>query len=89
MPGRRRVIRVRSRHPSRRGGRRAGEQPGTAHTRPFPRTIRCAQKVRAVFYDLYPEWGPASHNPDNPHSVEAVQTALDLRDNGGLRPDDN
>jgi hypothetical protein len=42
-----------------------------------------------VFYDLYPEWGPASHNPDNPHSVEAVQTALDLRDNGGLRPDDN
>ncbi|MER7560311.1 hypothetical protein ABTZ46_25440 [Nocardioides sp. NPDC126508] len=39
------------------------------------------------------EWGPASHDPDNPHSVEntiaAVQQALDLRDNGGQLPDDN
>jgi hypothetical protein len=42
-----------------------------------------------VFYDMYPEWGPASHDPANPLSVEAVQVALDLRDNGGLRPDDN
>lgn len=54
-------------------------------------------------YAMYPEtpeyiergreWGPASHNPDNPHSVEntiaAVQQALDLRDNGGQLPDDN
>ncbi|MQW77754.1 hypothetical protein GHK92_17930 [Nocardioides sp. dk4132] len=44
-------------------------------------------------YDMYPEWGPASHHPDNPHSREntalAVQRALDLRDNGGQRPDDN
>ncbi|NYG56454.1 hypothetical protein [Nocardioides perillae] len=40
-------------------------------------------------YDLYPEWGPASHDPDNPRSHEAVQRALDLRDNGGERPDDN
>jgi len=44
-------------------------------------------------YDLYPDWGPASHNPDNPRSVEAirnaVQASLDLRDNGGQRPDDN
>jgi hypothetical protein len=56
-----------------------------------------------AMYAMYPEtpeyiergreWGPASHNPDNPHSVEntiaAVQQALDLRDNGGQLPDDN
>jgi hypothetical protein len=39
------------------------------------------------------EWGPASHSPENPHSHEntaaAVQAALDLRDDGDLRPDDN
>jgi hypothetical protein len=40
-------------------------------------------------YDMYPEWGPANHNPENPMSAEAVQAALDLRDNGGQRPDDN
>jgi len=45
-------------------------------------------------YDLYPDsWGPAAHDPENTRSAEntaaAVQTALDLRDNGGLRPDDN
>lgn len=44
-------------------------------------------------YDLYPDWGPASHHPDNPRSVEAInaalQESLDLRDNGGQRPDDN
>jgi len=44
-------------------------------------------------YDMYPEWGPAQHNPDNPRSheaiSEAVQASLDLRDNGGQRPDDN
>jgi hypothetical protein len=40
-------------------------------------------------YDMYPEWGPASHHPDNPRSHEAVQQSLDLRDNGGQRPDDN
>ena len=47
-------------------------------------------------YDMYPEWGPASHTvppwavrPDNPRSQEAVQESLDLRDNGGERPDDN
>jgi hypothetical protein len=40
-------------------------------------------------YDMYPEWGPASHDPENPSSYEAVQQALDLRDNGGPRPDDN
>lgn len=44
-------------------------------------------------YDMYPDWGPASHHPDNPRSYEnviaAVQASLDLRDNGGERPDDN
>ena len=40
-------------------------------------------------YDMYPEWGPAKNNPDSPRSIGAVQAALDLRDNGGQRPDDN
>lgn len=44
-------------------------------------------------YDMYPDWGPASHDPENPRSyervAEALQTSLDLRDNGGWRPDDN
>ena len=40
-------------------------------------------------YDMYPDWGPAQHNPENPRSNEAVQAALDLRDNGGLQPEDN
>ena len=40
-------------------------------------------------YDMYPDWGPASHEPDNPRSNEAIQASLDLRDNGGQRPDDN
>lgn len=40
-------------------------------------------------YDMYPEWGPAMHNPENPRSHEAVQAALDQRDDGGARPDDN
>lgn len=41
-------------------------------------------------YDMYPaEWGPASHDPDNPFSHEAVEQALALRDAAGDRPDDN
>ena len=44
-------------------------------------------------YDMYPDWGPSSHHPENPRSAEntneAVQPSLDLRDNGGQRPDDN
>jgi hypothetical protein len=40
-------------------------------------------------YDMYPEWGPDRNNPENPYSAAAVQTALDLRDNGAPRPDDN
>jgi hypothetical protein len=41
-------------------------------------------------YDMYPDnWGPANHQPENPYSHEALQASLDLRDNGGQRPDDN
>ena len=44
-------------------------------------------------YDMYPEWGPAKNTPDHPltppYAAGALQTALDLRDNGGQRPDDN
>jgi hypothetical protein len=48
-------------------------------------------------YDMYPEWGPAHLDPEHPlnnganngSSSGALQTALDLRDNGGERPDDN
>ena len=46
-------------------------------------------------YDMYPEWGPASQEvppwafqPEEDNRA-AVQAALDLRDNGGERPDDN
>jgi len=41
-------------------------------------------------YDMYPEWGPA-HNreQDNDSALQSVQSGLDLRDNGGQRPDDN
>ncbi|WP_264674317.1 hypothetical protein [Nocardioides dongkuii] len=42
---------------------------------------------------MYPDWGPASHHPENPASQEnayaALQRSLDLRDGGGQRPDDN
>ncbi|MGH3370830.1 MAG: hypothetical protein ACRDPR_12605 [Nocardioidaceae bacterium] len=40
-------------------------------------------------YDMYPEWGPARHDESNAASEAALQQALDLRDNGGQRPDDN
>jgi hypothetical protein len=41
-------------------------------------------------YDMYPDdWGPAINQPDNPRNREALQAALDLRDHGGERPDDN
>ncbi len=40
-------------------------------------------------YEMYPDWGPAAHDPDNPRSQAAIQASLDLRDNGGPRPDDN
>jgi hypothetical protein len=42
-------------------------------------------------YDMYPEWGPSRHYSDSTgHATDqAVQYGLDLRDNGGQRPDDN
>ena len=42
-------------------------------------------------YDMYPEWGPARHSTDAGQGpgLQAIQTGLDLRDNGGQRPDDN
>ncbi len=48
-------------------------------------------------YDMYPDWGPAknrtpseaAYQAEDPRSHEAVQASLDLRDNGGQRPDDN
>ncbi len=44
-------------------------------------------------YDMYPEWGPSRHYADAeqtaPGALTSVQSGLDLRDNGGQRPDDN
>jgi hypothetical protein len=40
-------------------------------------------------YDMYPEWGPARHHETDAATEAALQAALDLRDNGGERPDDN
>ena len=43
-------------------------------------------------YEMYPEWGPSRHDPESPTyraQKQALQAALDLRDNGGQRPDDN
>jgi hypothetical protein len=41
-------------------------------------------------YDMYPEWGPARHRDDHDRdALASVQHGLDLRDNGGQRPDDN
>jgi hypothetical protein len=45
-------------------------------------------------YSMYPDWGPARHRQGDDTSttvstVQSVQTGLDLRDNGGQRPDDN
>jgi hypothetical protein len=39
-------------------------------------------------YEMYPEWGPARHDQDG-EAHNPVQAAMDLRDNGGQRPDDN
>ena len=46
-------------------------------------------------YEMYPEWGPSRHREDDQplsstaSSLAGVQSGLDLRDNGGQRPDDN
>jgi hypothetical protein len=51
------------------------------------------EREKSPMYDMYPEWGPAAHDDDHPAHpswwAEPVQEALDLRDNGGERPDDN
>ena len=50
---------------------------------------------RTDMYEMYPEWGPSRHREsDEPlnstdASLAGVQSGLDLRDNGGQRPDDN
>ncbi len=53
-------------------------------------------------YEMYPDWGPAHHDEDHPANSAnpaqrgspatwsaPVQESIDLRDNGGERPDDN
>ena len=46
-------------------------------------------------YDMYPEWGPAAHDPEHPlnggTNADGASNgvSLDLRDKGGERPDDN
>ncbi|MEJ7832294.1 MAG: hypothetical protein WKF79_11060 [Nocardioides sp.] len=52
----------------------------TSHTQEHP------------MYDMYPEWGPSKNRTDEPQhqqALQALQAALDLRDNGGQFPDDN
>lgn len=40
-------------------------------------------------YDMYPDWGPSRRHENAAANEAALQAALDLRDNGGQRPDDN
>ena len=40
-------------------------------------------------YSMYPDWGPANHRHEDDRETSAVQLGIDLRDNGGERPDDN
>lgn len=45
-------------------------------------------------YDMYPDWGPAAHDPEHPFNPasatrQALQAAFDPRDADGQRPDDN
>jgi hypothetical protein len=52
------------------------------------------QQENNEMYDMYPEWGPSRHRPDEQgfgadEARAGVQAGLDLRDNGGQRPDDN
>jgi len=61
----------------------------TAHLLAGEPTFIPCQLGEIPMYEMYPEWGPARHDPQSPTSHQAVQAALDLRDNGGERPDDN
>ena len=51
------------------------------------------EREKHAMYDMYPEWGPAAHDEEHPahpsNWTAPVQEAIDLRDNGGERPDDN
>jgi hypothetical protein len=58
------------------------------------------EREKKVMYDMYPEWGPAAHDEEHPahparrapqfaQPAQPVQRSMDLRDNGGERPDDN
>jgi hypothetical protein len=49
---------------------------------------RTTLHLEETMYEMYPEWGP-SRPAENAQAQQAVQAALDLRDNGGERPDDN
>ncbi len=46
-----------------------------------------------AMYEMYPEWGLAPHVADNAAHASTwtgpLQESLDLRDNGGERPDDD
>jgi hypothetical protein len=59
----------------------------------FPDITSMNATGEPTMYDMYPEWGPSRHrdeSPDGPvQALAGVQTGLDLRDNGGQRPDDN
>jgi hypothetical protein len=57
---------------------------------------RLDERDDTTMYDLYPDWGPARHRDSQQEPTDqrapalaSVQAGLDLRDNGGERPDDN
>ena len=62
--------------------------PVVARHRP-PYTVIDSLMEMFLMYDMYPEWGPGRHRDDNDDAQQSVQVGLDLRDNGGQRPDDN
>jgi len=62
------------------------------------RRARAAHERETDMYDMYPDWGPAKHDPEHPlhrGTTDALQAALNrpagtaLRDDDRLRPDDN
>ena len=40
-------------------------------------------------YDMYPDWGPARNNPDDPRNHRALQASLEQWATDDERPDDN
>jgi hypothetical protein len=71
---------------------RAGQTRALIARRPHITGNRMEREKKAM-YDMYPEWGPAAHDEEHPanpaHWATPVQESMDLRDNGGERPDDN